>query len=879
MPLVRLPNASFIAGAGHDLPILPFLAPRAFGEAPAPTDRKSGAILVNGIHQLETKRPGGGAGLKRAPLETTGRCSLRRPPSVSRLYADIFAIARCQTRRYASTAPSAHRPPIDKPTADAMASERSKALAVETERLQSYLSRYAQLNEEQLMQRGHYRSLRRRIANLVHWHRQELQVAALPDNRDWLIQAFAALDRSAYVQVKQITRTIRIVHQPECALSCSALLEGFEEEGSSRLWKNWANNELHFRESMWRPLLLYLLDCKPSRALTFMQILVEDSHLRKSLDPAMLADALGHLARLHLKGQYDTDPDWNQDLVKNEQEFAPGFYQIYLRMFTERTYCLSQDLIYTLSQFMDTQDFKRIFDLFIEEKTRFGFNTLLHYANVFARAGEVDYALRCLDKLHECWGGQGVWDEVVDRERLRMTCALILRKSANQKSGYRATPLLVESFVRMGVKMNLALYNVVIHNAMEAGDFTTAFKLYNSLEEHNLEPDTFTLGILLHGCIQQDNPGMFSAFARHCRDVAKETRHVWLASEYLYYIFVRHEDTADVEVFTTTLWHAYLELFDASALEPLVSLRRHHLRNRIASSVLGPGTTLMEPSPMGLYILLQVEIKYAMSFGDGPVQTLYDQFKVLVLTGKHPVLTDLAKHPIIWNAFLFAFCRKEQFAAASQVIKDMTENSPQPNIYTWNIFMKGFFRTGQVQAAERVFEIMRSRGIDPDQYTHGVMLHGYAKAQLIDRIGETMQHVDADHEMDVKLLQALSRVVDREKMMRVLEESRAAKEARIQRQAEMAAAERAKKWAKPEYIDPDDEVAELRKQEGVALTEAEKEIMELEEQAQKLEGQFLVPPPPAAPLEKATKRLRAATKRRKEMGGASGASEASEASD
>ncbi|KAF2847940.1 hypothetical protein T440DRAFT_470532 [Plenodomus tracheiphilus IPT5] len=863
MPRVRLPHASIFAGA--EFPILPFLAPRVFTESPAPR-RGPQHAGSNGIYTKEEKEAETpGIRSQQAERTTAARSRNRSrlnsprassgPCRVRRLYADIFSITRQQARSYASIATSVtdssephsiQRPLDDDLKADSMSSERSKAVAIETERLQSYLSRYAHLSEEKLMQRGHYRSLCRRIANLSQWHLQDIDLSSDlgPENSDWLIQAFAALDRSVYAQVANFTREIRIIHRPECALWCSMLLEGIDQDDDTRMWKNWTKHELQVRELAWRPLLVYLLDCKPSRALDFMQILVEDSRLRGDLDPSVLADALGYLSRLHLNGRYDTDPDWNIDPVRNGLEFAPAFYNVYTRILTKRTHTLSQDLIYNISQFAEIEDFKKIFDLLIEEKTRFGFDTLLHYANVFAEAGEVDYALRCMNKLSEAWRNDGAWDKVVDRQRLRWTCALILRKTASQESGYRATPGLIENFIGMGVKMDLTLYNVVMHNAMEAGDYATAFKLYNSLEEHDLKPDTHTLGILLHGCTLQDNPLMFSAFARHCRDTARETQNSWLASEYLYHLYVRHQDTVNAEEFATGLWRAYLKIFTATALEPFVSLRRRYLRARIAAPALEPGITLMEPPPMALYIMLQVEIQYAMSLGGQPVQTLYDQFKVLVLTNKHPGLTELAKQPIIWNAFLLAFCRKELFASASQVVRDMSENSPQPNVYSWNIFMQAFFKTGQVQAAERVFEIMRSRGIDPDQYTHGVLLRGYAKAQLVDRIGETMQQLDAEHEMDPGLIQALSRVVDRENMMRVLEESRIAKEARIQQQAEKEAEERSQRWTMPEYIDPEDEVVERRGQDGVLRTAVEKEMSKMEEQVQKLGDQFFKPPAP-----------------------------------
>jgi pentatricopeptide repeat protein len=174
---------------------------------------------------------------------------------------------------------------------------------------------------------------------------------------------------------------------------------------------------------------------------------------------------------------------------------------------------------------------------------------------------------------------------------------------------------------------------------------------------------------------------------------------------------------------------------------------------------------------------------------------LYQGFKVLLKRNSEPSLTKLAKTPIIWNAFLLAFCKNQQFASASQLLKDMTTASTPPNIYSWNIFMQAFFKTGQVQAAERVFEIMRSRGVDPDQFTYGVLLRGYAKAQHIDRIGEIMQHVDSEAEMQPDLLRMLAHVEARNKLMATLEKSRVNKELAAREKSKAKAEGEKKKWA------------------------------------------------------------------------------------
>jgi hypothetical protein len=94
---------------------------------------------------------------------------------------------------------------------------------------------------------------------------------------------------------------------------------------------------------------------------------------------------------------------------------------------------------------------------------------------------------------------------------------------------------------------------------------------------------------------------------------------------------------------------------------------------------------------------------------------------------------------------------------------------------------------------------MRSRGVDPDDYTYGVMVRGYAKAQLVDRIGETMQHISDEEQLDPDLLRALGAVQKRQDLTSALEKSRIEKEKKELEEAERKAAEERKRFETPRF--------------------------------------------------------------------------------
>ncbi|KAF2833882.1 hypothetical protein CC86DRAFT_275986, partial [Ophiobolus disseminans] len=571
-----------------------------------------------------------------------------------------------------------------------------------------------------------------------------------------------------------------------CARWSFKVFKGATKHELHQAWKNWLNLDTQTRRTAYQRLLVYLLDRKPGRAMQYIHVLANDPLLRGRKTEA-IADALGHLSKVHRRGKYNPNEGWSHDSNAVRRSFVPAFFHFFRKALAGQKEVCSQDLLYNLVDLADGKDLRKLFDCFVEHRTFLSFDTILHYANAFAKAGDFTSALRCLEELKKIMGS-GAWDTVSDRQRLRWTCALILRKSIAKGEGFHNTAGIVASIVQLGIEMDILLYNVVMHNAMDAGDYSTAFKIYNTLQANGLKADKHTYSILLHGCALQSDPATFSRFAQHCADVAKKIEDPWLATDYLHYLYVRHQNDSDKAQTLDLLQQQYLRFFSAGPLQ-LINRR--------------PTPTLLnlQPTSTALYIMLQAQIQAVLAISSQQVLELYHRFRTLVQQDSDAALTKLASDPIIWNAFLLAFCSKQQFASASELIKDMTEGSPQPNIYSWNIFMQAFFKTSQVQAAERVFKILRSRGINPDGFTYGVLLRGYARAQHIERVGEIMQHVDSEQEMKPDLLKMLAKVLDRDKLMLTLDKSRVLKEVQVVEKARIDAEEEEGRWREPQLTD------------------------------------------------------------------------------
>ncbi|KAF1997550.1 hypothetical protein P154DRAFT_524759 [Amniculicola lignicola CBS 123094] len=645
-----------------------------------------------------------------------------------------------------------------------------------------------------LSMNGRYRSLCRRKFSFSCTSATTIDMVTrvgLPLN-DMATPAFAALDSKIFSAAKRNTFPIRLAHDRQWDdLWFAKLFGGTEPSADEAVWENWRALDPHFRDALWRPFLFFLLDLHPARALQFIRVVGREESI-PTAELGLLADGLEHLARLCLHTPSSMSNPATVEML------IPTFFYVFERHLSKCKTMCSQHLFVSLakvaSRLQHVDDLKRVWELLTTTNALLGYDTRLHFSNEFAKLGELELALLCLKRAIEVVTGRAA-PIIANRRRFIWSCALILR-SAGKQGHYHRTSECVTIFLRLGVKLDILLHNVIIHNAVEAKDYATAFRVYNLLEENRLVADEHTYAILLHGCTMSDDPARFHDFAEHCAQIAREMRYPWLATDYLYYLYMRdekHDGRSDQVL--QLLSRAYSQFF---APGPLV----HFGLRRVES---GPqddsgDTVRLQPSQVSLYLMLQLRIRQAMEVSPKALLDLYIHFKSILALHEHPSLDELARNPIIWNAFLLAFCQRQQFASASQLIKDMTngpvEGTAQPNTHTWNIFMYAFFETGQVRAAERVYKIMTDRGAEPDQFTFTVLLKGYASAQQPEQLGAVLQHADTETQLNPQVLRAMTRMTDQKALMLQLEKVRVEKAEKERNRAAHEVERQQKRWHK-----------------------------------------------------------------------------------
>ncbi|KAK5200521.1 hypothetical protein LTR16_005870, partial [Cryomyces antarcticus] len=409
-------------------------------------------------------------------------------------------------------------------------------------------------------------------------------------------------------------------------------------------------------------------------------------------------------------------------------------------------------------------------------------NTLLHFASSFAKTGYYDSALDVLNDaaLRAYYNEQGKVD--VNSQAFLSVCATVLRRSAAEEGGYHSSSRIIATLMEMGVQLNVQLYSIVILNAVEAGDFNTAFRIFDLLKANKVEPNHFTYAILLKGWRDSRDPEALHVIIEDAKGTLGDRIDAVLATEILHCLYLHHKDHNPSSYFAILL-QAYREFFDLRTLARLGIVSADY-----SATFSQPGRSKkMEPLPATLGIMLVSELQSPTGDREEKereLHRLYANFRQSVEQG-YPAIGVLAETDHTYNAFLMAFGRHVRLLShLPQIVRDMTLPLPptarvrthgkttrpiqpcQPTVQTFSILMESFAYHDQVVAAEKVLELMQQRGVEPNQVTWNTLITGYARTQDIEGTVHAMKRMEMQKlDVDQWTLEGVGKIRDREALM------------------------------------------------------------------------------------------------------------------
>jgi pentatricopeptide repeat protein len=560
---------------------------------------------------------------------------------------------------------------------------------------------------------------------------------------------FAALDRKIHPWIRRLTFDLQIYHDARC----TEALRGVKSNQELRdRWYAIENNQDSSEPPIWQAMLLFLLDKRPLQALEFLRVTGCDP----DRDPLFLATAMEYLARLFTMSEIEVYG------AQTRAVLVHTFHNIFRVHLYKHPMLCTQDLLSNITRLATRSTLPSIYDILSEHQAVMSHFTLLVWAEMFTNRGYIDRALQVLKRVATETCPPGFEMVLVESRAFKQSCTHLVNQCIKRKRDYHLIPQIIAELTKIGVKHGRYINNVIIKHGLAAGDYDTAFRVFNAMEENGIPPDGHTYSTLLSGCSRSDNPSIFRAFAERCRIKASELEDPLLAANYIHYLYaVTRLDGADAVDASALLLDSYAQFFE---LAPLQSL----------DAGLDPRSfpvgLNLPAEPLALFVILSNKIRAAQEFSNASVLQLYHSFRTASHPGNnpHPAIAALASTTYIYNAFLKAFCDNLQFASASALIADMTDavdGLPQPGVIGWTIFMNAFFRNEQKQAAERVFEIMRSRGVEPSQVTWKVLLKMYAKDRRdVEKLVAILQNIDPDEDLDPKVMAVLAQLHQEKKL-------------------------------------------------------------------------------------------------------------------
>ncbi|KAK4610375.1 hypothetical protein CLAFUW4_14093 [Fulvia fulva] len=499
-----------------------------------------------------------------------------------------------------------------------------------------------------------------------------------------------------------------------------------EAGNSGRLWRPALGKDLPYvnlkKRWYWEQAALWILSHEPERAVEFLV----STH--RCCNARTVVNILQHLADKFTHPQDNTG-------AKNLAALADAFPRLADRGI-RRPLRIGSSFLRLLMPHSSHDQINELYRAIKDHRVMTTWLTWLHFATRFARSGQFEHALDATIESSRAGAAH-------DSTAFRSTCATLLRAAIKEPSGLRVCLRVIDKFVDLGVTLNIRLCNIVMLNAVEAGDQRTAFAVYNSLVEHGLQADAYTYAILLKGCKAAiDDADGLNTTIRHAIEHIGIANEPVVATEIIHCLALHHTRHNPDNAFDT-IADGYAQLFD---LEPLrkLGIVLPHLSARVH-----PDKQRMQPPKHVVEIMIAAHLEhmYQRTQSTTNAYELYRRFLELADAGEEP-FRALLETDHAANAFMMTFGKtKKGLLHSAQVIKDMQRDTRvccRPTVQTWTIFLYSFTRHGQMKLAEQVLSYMKSKDMTPNEVTWNVLTAGYATAQDVHGTLDALRRMERD---------------------------------------------------------------------------------------------------------------------------------------
>ena len=500
----------------------------------------------------------------------------------------------------------------------------------------------------------------------------------------------------------------------------------------------------------WQDTILWCLHNDPLRALRFLLRTIEGPKFRPPR--YMVEDCLQFLSHHYLREVPEPGSYAIYALRRLTNDFVKG-----VRAENIRTYSVPHSLLRFLLRHSNAGQALSLYNLLEPNRVSLLPNTRLHFLESFVDSNQSVMAMKLLARI--CVSGIPL-----SKDQVQSACVRLLRAHWDVEEPYAIRSRILTRMLRMGIKPNTQMYNVILLNMVEAHDFDAAWQTYDMGKQNKHVIDSITCGILLKGAKLSGNASILDLVIREANEDPEKLKDIRLVSDILNTInFFSHGDPFP------SMFDFYKQHCDLRPLEDL----------RLCGPTTKPpaGTNVVGATPdkqiLGQMIGAWV---HRHRTSDGLIHT-YHLYHDLVRQN-HPVIAPLAQEDYVPNAFLLAFGKRpETLQYSTTVIKHMLEAPPSPDqpryviptVRTWSILVASYFRHNQRLAGEKVISIMYERGLQPDKVTWNTLVKGYSGLQDVEAaVGAVKGMTTTGYEVDSRTMTGLGRLWNRNGLLDAL---------------------------------------------------------------------------------------------------------------
>ena len=509
-------------------------------------------------------------------------------------------------------------------------------------------------------------------------------------------------------------------------------------------------------DRLWRNVMLWCLKYRKNQALT---LLLASLKGRKYTPPRyVVSDCLNFLAHHLLFEVSNPNPLAIDTIWLLTCKFIDGASD------QDQTFPVSQHLVYLVLQHSDDLRVLSLYGLLGLNKAVLLVNTMLHFLDRFLDMGRIDLSIKLLGTIANT-------NFDLSADQIQMACVKLLRARFDTQEEYTVRSNILTQILEMGIRPKVHMFNTILLNAGEGGDFANAWQMYGLAKENALIPDSITYGVLLKGAKLSGDSSNLKTVIGEIQTNGKVLQDIRLVGDVLNAIYLMSPGDE---------FGAMLDFYRQHCdLRPLQELSLCGDETQAP-----PGANCHGIWPTH-YILTQMILAYVKLHQDslGLIHNynLYYQH----VKENHPLIAPLAREDFVANSFIMAFGKKlDTLQHCTTVVKHMLEFSSldsatfdyspyaAPTVQTWSILVAAYFHNSQRRAAEKVLDMMRERGIQGDRVTWNILVGGYAGLQDVSATVDMVKRMEANgFEMNTYTTKGLERLRLRDRLKMALNTS------------------------------------------------------------------------------------------------------------